>query len=88
MDDCVFEDDHLDVEKRIGISLQLRVILVHRMLERCRRRRHLEKQRVYDVIVDYLEIEGYPTEPNPDFKPTLVTWFSTPSVQYSPISDT
>lgn len=26
------------------------------------------KQRVYDAIVDYLEIEGYPTEANLDFK--------------------
>ncbi|KAI5839539.1 hypothetical protein DFP73DRAFT_587459 [Morchella snyderi] len=62
-----------EAEQRLGISLQLRAIPVHRMLERAKPAAGGDailktKQRVYDAIVDYLEMEGYPTEANPDFK--------------------
>lgn len=63
-----------EAEKRLGISFEIRAIPVRRMLERAKPVVGGDdailktKQRVYDAIVDHLEIEGYPTEANPDFK--------------------
>lgn len=69
--------------ERLGISLELRAIPVRRMLERAKPivgggAILKTRQRVYDAIVDYLEVEGYPTEANPDFKEDLVLYTIVP----------
>ncbi|KAF8532805.1 hypothetical protein BDD12DRAFT_809643 [Trichophaea hybrida] len=67
----------LQAEKRLGFRIRsIKAISVDRMLANAKyslRGEYLDvilktKERVYDNIVEYLAIEGYPTEGDPDFK--------------------
>ncbi|RPB26527.1 hypothetical protein L211DRAFT_820888, partial [Terfezia boudieri ATCC MYA-4762] len=66
-------------EKRLGFrigSLMLKAIPIETMLANAKYRieeKHSEailktKEKVYDNVIDYLLIEGYPTEGDSDFK--------------------
>ncbi|KAI5847314.1 hypothetical protein DFP73DRAFT_525641 [Morchella snyderi] len=66
-----------EAEKRLGIwldSLNRDAVPVESMLVQRKSLATVEsgrdeiKKRVYDNIVEHLEIEGYPTEADPDFK--------------------
>ncbi|KAF8423837.1 hypothetical protein EV426DRAFT_601366 [Tirmania nivea] len=66
-----------EAEKRLGLRIRsLKTIPVDEMLKRENGQHRLEeddvtlqtKRKVYEQIVQYLEIEGEPTEADPDFK--------------------
>ena len=62
-----------EAEKRLGVELALRAIPVKKMLEgkNCLLGKDCiskVREEIYDGLVGYLEIEGYPTEADPDFK--------------------
>jgi hypothetical protein len=83
-------------EKRLGFRLaSIKAISVDRMLANakyslggCSDAILKTKEKVYDGIVEHLEIEGYPTEANPDLKkPISATWSTSPFILYSSISN-
>ena len=62
-----------EAEKMLGAKLTLRTIPVKTMLEgtRCllgKDRISKAREEIYDSLVGYLEIAGYPSEADPDFK--------------------
>ncbi|RPB23799.1 hypothetical protein L211DRAFT_838237, partial [Terfezia boudieri ATCC MYA-4762] len=62
-----------EAEKRLGVEFTLRSITVKKMVEGKSALLGKDsiskiKKKVYDNLVGYLEIEGYPSEADPDFK--------------------
>ncbi|KAF8534429.1 hypothetical protein BDD12DRAFT_809376 [Trichophaea hybrida] len=66
-----------ETEKRLGIRIdELRAVPVDQMLANAKhilKGTDTIKEKVYDRIVEYLEIEGYPTEASADFKEAKVS---------------
>ncbi|RPB18438.1 hypothetical protein L211DRAFT_871808 [Terfezia boudieri ATCC MYA-4762] len=67
-----------EAEKRLGVEFTLRAITVKKMVEGKSALLGKDsiskiKKKVYDNLVGYLEIEGYPSEVDPDFKEANIT---------------
>ncbi|RPB23699.1 hypothetical protein L211DRAFT_879953 [Terfezia boudieri ATCC MYA-4762] len=67
-----------EAKKRLGVKLTLCAITVKKMVEGKSALLGKDsiskiKKKVYDNLVRYLEIEGYPSEANPDFKEANIT---------------